>query len=168
MIATFIEQGEQGSIISPSTLAFSCYIPMTAAAPPALPAAARSWRNGASRITGKPSHSLTRSARSWPPMTPFLHHDGPPGSIADANDGAFVERTQGERTQRALKQHVQVMNEGPGRIPTHMIMRIWRNNPDEALFTRWARSPLTWLRSYHQRHRRHDRGHGCAKRYASP
>ncbi|PYK37481.1 MAG: phosphomethylpyrimidine synthase [Verrucomicrobia bacterium] len=46
-----------------------------------------------------------------------------PGSIADANDDAqFAELyTQGELTQRAWKQHVQVMNEGPGHIPMHMI-----------------------------------------------
>ncbi|HAF14631.1 MAG TPA: phosphomethylpyrimidine synthase, partial [Blastocatellia bacterium] len=43
--------------------------------------------------------------------------------IADANDEAqFAELyTQGELTQRAWKQHVQVMNEGPGHIPMHMI-----------------------------------------------
>jgi phosphomethylpyrimidine synthase len=46
-----------------------------------------------------------------------------PGSIADANDEAqFAELyTQGELTERAWKQHVQVMNEGPGHIPMHMI-----------------------------------------------
>src|SRR5712672_501545 len=46
-----------------------------------------------------------------------------PGSIADANDEAqFAELyTQGELTQRAWKLHVQVMNEGPGHIPMHMI-----------------------------------------------
>jgi len=46
-----------------------------------------------------------------------------PGSIADANDEAqFAELyTQGELTQRAWKHHVQVMNEGPGHIPMHMI-----------------------------------------------
>ncbi len=46
-----------------------------------------------------------------------------PGSIADANDEAqFAELyTQGDLTQRAWKQHVQVMNEGPGHIPMHMI-----------------------------------------------
>jgi phosphomethylpyrimidine synthase len=46
-----------------------------------------------------------------------------PGSIADANDEAqFAELyTQGELTQRAWKQRVQVMNEGPGHIPMHMI-----------------------------------------------
>jgi phosphomethylpyrimidine synthase len=46
-----------------------------------------------------------------------------PGSIADANDEAqFAELyTQGELTQRAWKQHIQVMNEGPGHVPMHMI-----------------------------------------------
>jgi phosphomethylpyrimidine synthase len=46
-----------------------------------------------------------------------------PGSIADANDEAqFAELyAQGELTQRAWKHHVQVMNEGPGHIPMHMI-----------------------------------------------
>jgi len=46
-----------------------------------------------------------------------------PGSIADANDEAqFAELyTQGELTERAWKQHVQVMNEGPGHIPMHLI-----------------------------------------------
>jgi phosphomethylpyrimidine synthase len=46
-----------------------------------------------------------------------------PGSIADANDEAqFAELyTQGELTQRAWAHHVQVMNEGPGHIPIHMI-----------------------------------------------
>ncbi len=46
-----------------------------------------------------------------------------PGSIADANDEAqFAElRTQGELTRRAWEFDVQVMNEGPGHIPLHMI-----------------------------------------------
>ena len=46
-----------------------------------------------------------------------------PGSIADANDEAqFAELyTQGELTKRAWDQHVQVMNEGPGHVPMHMI-----------------------------------------------
>ena len=46
-----------------------------------------------------------------------------PGSIADANDEAqFAELyTQGELTKRAWAYHVQVMNEGPGHIPIHMI-----------------------------------------------
>lgn len=46
-----------------------------------------------------------------------------PGSIADANDEAqFAElKTQGELTVRAWKHGVQVMNEGPGHVPMHMI-----------------------------------------------
>ena len=46
-----------------------------------------------------------------------------PGSIADANDEAqFAElQTQGELTQIAWDHDVQVMNEGPGHVPMHMI-----------------------------------------------
>jgi len=46
-----------------------------------------------------------------------------PGSIADANDEAqFGElKVQGELTTRAWAKGVQVMNEGPGHIPMHMI-----------------------------------------------
>ena len=46
-----------------------------------------------------------------------------PGSIADANDEAqFAElQTQGELTTRAWDHGVQVMNEGPGHVPIHMI-----------------------------------------------
>ena len=46
-----------------------------------------------------------------------------PGSIEDANDEAqFAElKTQGELTRRAWKFDVQVMNEGPGHVPMHMI-----------------------------------------------
>ncbi len=46
-----------------------------------------------------------------------------PGSIADANDEAqFGElKTQGELTQRAWKHEVQVMCEGPGHVPMHLI-----------------------------------------------
>jgi len=46
-----------------------------------------------------------------------------PGSIADANDEAqFGElQVQGELTRRAWEHGVQVMNEGPGHVPMHMI-----------------------------------------------
>jgi phosphomethylpyrimidine synthase len=46
-----------------------------------------------------------------------------PGSIADANDEAqFAElKVQGELTTRAWDRGVQVMNEGPGHVPMHMI-----------------------------------------------
>ncbi|MGC8739861.1 MAG: phosphomethylpyrimidine synthase ThiC [Candidatus Sumerlaeaceae bacterium] len=46
-----------------------------------------------------------------------------PGAIADANDEAqFAElRTQGELTRIAWEYDVQVMNEGPGHVPMHLI-----------------------------------------------
>jgi phosphomethylpyrimidine synthase len=46
-----------------------------------------------------------------------------PGCIADANDEAqFGElKVQGELTRRAWAKDVQVMNEGPGHVPMHMI-----------------------------------------------
>jgi phosphomethylpyrimidine synthase len=46
-----------------------------------------------------------------------------PGAIADANDEAqFAElRTQGELTRLAWEMDCQVMNEGPGHIPIHLI-----------------------------------------------
>ena len=46
-----------------------------------------------------------------------------PGSIADANDEAqFAElRTQGELNRIAWDHDVQVMNEGPGHVPMHLI-----------------------------------------------
>ncbi len=46
-----------------------------------------------------------------------------PGSIADANDEAqFAElRTQGELNRIAWEYDIQVMNEGPGHVPMHLI-----------------------------------------------
>jgi phosphomethylpyrimidine synthase len=46
-----------------------------------------------------------------------------PGSVADANDEAqFAElETQGELTRIAWEYGVQVMNEGPGHVPMHLI-----------------------------------------------
>ncbi|MGM0579180.1 MAG: phosphomethylpyrimidine synthase ThiC [Bacteroidota bacterium] len=46
-----------------------------------------------------------------------------PGSIADANDEAQYNelKTQGELNKIAWKHDVQVMNEGPGHVPMHMI-----------------------------------------------
>ena len=54
-----------------------------------------------------------------------------PGSIADANDEAqFAElRTQGELTKIAWGMDCQVMNEGPGHIPMHLI----KENMDKQL-----------------------------------
>ncbi|WEV78055.1 phosphomethylpyrimidine synthase ThiC [Janibacter cremeus] len=46
-----------------------------------------------------------------------------PGSIADANDEAQLAelRTLGELTQRAWEHDVQVMVEGPGHVPMHLV-----------------------------------------------
>ena len=54
-----------------------------------------------------------------------------PGSIADANDEAqFAElKVQGELNRIAWKHDVQVMNEGPGHVPMHLI----KENMDKQL-----------------------------------
>ncbi len=54
-----------------------------------------------------------------------------PGSIADANDEAqFAElQTQGELTRIAWELDCQVMNEGPGHVPMHLI----KENMDKQL-----------------------------------
>jgi len=54
-----------------------------------------------------------------------------PGSIADANDEAqFAElKVQGELTRIAWQHGVQVMNEGPGHVPMHLI----KENMDKQL-----------------------------------
>ena len=46
-----------------------------------------------------------------------------PGSIADANDYAQLAEleVQGELTQRAWEKGCQVMNEGPGHVPLHLV-----------------------------------------------
>lgn len=69
-----------------------------------------------------------------------------PGSIADANDQAqFAElKTQGELTSRAWDRGVQVMNEGPGHVPMHMIQENMEKQLDwcnEAPF--YTLGPLT-------------------------
>jgi phosphomethylpyrimidine synthase len=69
-----------------------------------------------------------------------------PGSIADANDEAqFAElKTQGELTKIAWEYDVQVMNEGPGHIPMHLIRENMQKQLewcDEAPF--YTLGPLT-------------------------
>ncbi|MCZ6743041.1 MAG: phosphomethylpyrimidine synthase ThiC [Alphaproteobacteria bacterium] len=69
-----------------------------------------------------------------------------PGSLADANDEAqFAElRTLGELTRIAWKHDVQVMVEGPGHVPMHMIkenMDLQLKHCDEAPF--YTLGPLT-------------------------
>ena len=69
-----------------------------------------------------------------------------PGCIADANDKAqFGElKTQGELTRKAWEFDVQVMNEGPGHVPMHMIQENMKNQLEwceEAPF--YTLGPLT-------------------------
>jgi phosphomethylpyrimidine synthase len=69
-----------------------------------------------------------------------------PGSIADANDEAqFAElKTQGELTRVAWEFDVQVMNEGPGHVPMHLIRENMQKQLewcDEAPF--YTLGPLT-------------------------
>ena len=69
-----------------------------------------------------------------------------PGSIHDANDEAqFAElKTLGELTRTAWKHDVQVMVEGPGHVPMHMIrenMELQLKHCDEAPF--YTLGPLT-------------------------
>ncbi len=73
-----------------------------------------------------------------------------PGSIADANDAPqFGElETQGELTKIAWTFDVQVMNEGPGHVPMHLI----RENMDKQLA--WCgEAPFYTLGAAHDRHR---------------
>jgi phosphomethylpyrimidine synthase len=69
-----------------------------------------------------------------------------PGSIRDANDEAqFAElKTQGELTRIAWEHGVQVMNEGPGHVPMHLIEENMKKQLewcDEAPF--YTLGPLT-------------------------
>jgi phosphomethylpyrimidine synthase len=69
-----------------------------------------------------------------------------PGSIYDANDEAqFAElKTQGELTRIAWEHDVQVMNEGPGHVPMHLIEENMKKQLewcDEAPF--YTLGPLT-------------------------
>ncbi len=69
-----------------------------------------------------------------------------PGSIADANDEAqFAElKVQGDLNRVAWKHGVQVMNEGPGHVPLHLIKENMENQLewcDEAPF--YTLGPLT-------------------------
>lgn len=69
-----------------------------------------------------------------------------PGCVQDANDEAqFAElRTLGELTHRAWEHDVQVMIEGPGHVPMHMIkenMDLQLEVCKEAPFIPWGHSP---------------------------
>jgi phosphomethylpyrimidine synthase len=86
-----------------------------------------SWRNGAWRITAKASSTrkfdeICEIMKAYD--VSFSLGDGlRPGAIADANDRAqFAElETLGELTKRAWKHDCQVMIEGPGHVPMHLI-----------------------------------------------
>jgi phosphomethylpyrimidine synthase len=126
---TLIEQAEQGvdyfTVHAASLLRF---IPLTAKrATGIVSRGGASWPNGVLA-----HHQESFLYTHWDEIceimaaydVSFSIGDGlRPGSIADANDEAqFAELyTQGELTKRAWAQHVQVMNEGPGHIPMHMI-----------------------------------------------
>ena len=63
-----------------------------------------------------------------------------PGSIADANDFAQLAEleVQGELTRAAWAKGVQVMNEGPGHVPLHLVPENMRKQLEwcyEARFT---------------------------------
>ena len=87
-----------------------------------------------------------------------------PGSIADANDEAqFAElKTLGELTKIAWKHDVQVMIEGPGHVPMHMIQENMKKQlewlPRGALLHAGAahHGHRARLRPHHHRHRRRD------------
>ena len=84
-----------------------------------------------------------------------------PGSIADANDEAqFAElKTQGELTRIAWEYDVQMMNEGPGHVPMHLI----RENMEKQL--EWCeRGPLLHARPADHRHRARLRPHHVGDR----
>ncbi len=87
-----------------------------------------------------------------------------PGSTADANDEAqFAElETLGELTKTAWAHDCQVMIEGPGHVPMHLIRRTWRSSSEichEAPF--YTLGPLddrhrAGLRPHHLGDRRRD------------
>ena len=73
-----------------------------------------------------------------------------PGSIADANDAAqFAELdTLGELTKIAWEHDVQVMIEGPGHVPMHMI----KENMERQL-TSCHEAPFLYIGATHNRYR---------------
>ena len=90
-------------------------------------AAAASWPNGAWPITRRTSSTPTgtRSAKSWPPTTsPSASATacGPARSPTPTTRRSSPNsQVQGDLTKRAWEHGVQVMNEGPGHVPLHLI-----------------------------------------------
>jgi phosphomethylpyrimidine synthase len=118
----------RGSITSPSTPACFCaYIPMTARRATGIVS-----RGGSIMAKWCLAHHRkvfstrigTRSARSWPPTTsasPSATVSGPAHRRRERRS-AVRRALHARRADPArLGQHVQVMNEGPGHIPMHMI-----------------------------------------------
>ena len=70
-----------------------------------------------------------------------------PGSIADANDKAqFAElKTLGELTKIAWQHDVQVMIEGPGHVPMHLIKENMDKELDEC-----HEAPFTFRATYNR------------------
>ena len=127
---TLIEQAEQGvdyfTIHAGVLLRF---IPMTARRMTGIvsPRRLASWPNGASRIIRKISSTRigTRSAKSWRRTTsafPSATACVPARLPTPTTKRNLRElKAQGELTKRAWAHGVQVMNEGPGHVPMHMI-----------------------------------------------
>ena len=127
---TLIEQAEQGvDYFTIHAGVLLQYVPLTANRVTGI---VSPWRLHYGKMVSRPSqgkfplHPLaTTSAKSWrPTMSPFPSATAcVPDRLADANDEAqFGElQTQGELTKIAWEHDVQVMNEGPGHVPMHMI-----------------------------------------------
>jgi phosphomethylpyrimidine synthase len=149
---TLIEQAEQGVdyfTIHAGVLCASFRGPRSA--PPASSrAAVPSWRRGASRITRRASstRTSTTSARSCRRTTCRSRWatDCARAPIADANDRAQLGElaTIGELTAKAWTHDCQVMIEGPGHVPMHLIkenMELELEHCHEAPF--YTLGPLT-------------------------
>jgi phosphomethylpyrimidine synthase len=126
---TLIEQAEQGvDYFTVHAGVLLCYIPLTANRVTGIVSRGGSIMAKWCLSHHKESFLYTRFREICEIMAAydvsFSLGDGlRPGSIADANDEAqFAElKTQGELTRIAWEYDVQVMNEGPGHIPMHLI-----------------------------------------------
>ena len=127
---TLIEQASRAWIISPFTPACCCASCRMTAQSHDGHRFARRQHHGQVVPRASPGkfslHALGRHLRHHGRVRRFSFRIGDglrPGSIADANDEAqFGElKVQGELTKRAWAKGVQVMNEGPGHVPMHMI-----------------------------------------------
>ena len=125
---TIIEQCEQGvDYFTVHAGVLLRYIPMTARRLTGIVSRGGSIiASGAWPITRElPLHPLPRAVRDHAGLRRQLRWATGcgPGRLPDANDEAqFAElQTQGELTRIAWEHDVQVMNEGPGHVPMHLI-----------------------------------------------